>query len=63
MVLPLTAEICRSGVRRLFIEEITFSNPLKADSTTISANEPTLIPRMEIHVMILMRLWLFLANR
>ena len=39
-----------------FIEEITFSKPLKADSTTISANEPTLIPKMEIHVMILMRL-------
>ena len=63
MVLPFAVAICRSGVRRLFIEEITFSKPLKAESTTMSAKEPTLIPRMEIQVMILMRLWLFLATR
>ena len=47
----------------IVVDEITFSKPLKADSTTISAKEPTLIPKMEIHVMILMRLWLFLARR
>lgn len=63
MVLPFVGAICKSGVRRLFIDEITFSKPLKAESTTMSANEPTLIPKMEIQVMILMRLWLFLASR
>ena len=45
------------------MEEITCSKPLKADSTTMSAKAPTLIPTMEIHVMMLIRLWLFLASR